>query len=46
MTAATVAQKVYLAVGKVLTTEEARDIVKAAGAPLSGNGPTKSEDYV
>lgn len=44
--AALVAQKVYLSVGRVLTTEEARKIVTAAGARLDGMGPTKSEEYV
>lgn len=34
LTAAEVAQKVYLAVGKVLTVPEAREIVRAAGADL------------
>lgn len=33
-------QKVYLGVGKVLTTEEARDILNRAGAGLVGAGPT------
>jgi len=32
-------QKVYLGVGKVLTTEEAREILNRAGAGLTGPGP-------
>lgn len=36
---AEMAQKLYLAVGKVLTTEEAREIMNQAGANLTGPGP-------
>jgi HK97 family phage portal protein len=34
MSAAEVTQKIYLAVGKFLTVEDARDILRAAGVPL------------
>lgn len=37
--AAEVIQKVYLGVGKVLTQEEARDLVRRSGANLTGTGP-------
>jgi len=37
---AAVVQKVYLGVGTVLTQEEARTIVRAAGAPLGDSAPT------
>jgi hypothetical protein len=33
-------QKIYLGVGKVLTAQEARDILNRAGAGLSGPAPT------
>jgi hypothetical protein len=38
--AAETVQKAYLGVGKVLTTEEARDLVRRSGANLTGPGPT------
>jgi phage gp29-like protein len=37
--AAETVQKAYLGVGKVLTLEEARDLVRRAGANLTGPGP-------
>ncbi len=37
--AAETLQKAYLGVGPVLTTEEARDLVRRAGAKLTGPGP-------
>ena len=39
LTVADTVQKVYLGVGPVLTTDEAREIVNAAGANLSVPGP-------
>lgn len=39
MSVAEVVQKVYLGVGKVLTVEEARQIVNQAGGSLTGPGP-------
>jgi hypothetical protein len=36
-------QKIYLGVGSVLTTEEARAILNQAGAGLTGPGPTPEE---
>lgn len=38
---AEVLQKVYLAVGKVITADEAREIVNAAGANLTGPAPAQ-----
>lgn len=40
---AAVVQKVYLGVGTVLTQEEARAIVRAAGAALGASAPTPTE---
>lgn len=37
--AAEVVQKVYLGVGKVISIDEARDIVRRSGADLTGPGP-------
>lgn len=42
--AAETVQKAYLGVGKVLTTEEARDLVRRAGANLTGPGPKPAPD--
>jgi HK97 family phage portal protein len=37
-------QQVYLAVGKVITVEEARELLNREGAGLTGSGPSEGDD--
>jgi HK97 family phage portal protein len=37
-------QQVYLAVGKVITVEEARELLNREGAGLTGSGPSEEDD--
>lgn len=37
-------QQIYLAVGKVVTVEEARELLNREGADLTGDGPTEPEE--